>query len=182
MTGPIYTDAVPDGATPLQQQALQRLLNLGIHFRVACCDAAVTIDDCRAVGRDLGVTLIKNLLVSNRQKTRLHLVTMPGDKPFVTRAFTAGRGVSRVSFVSPDTLMQILATPLGGVGPLSLLHDADNTVEMVVDTDLNPDSQVAVPVLSPSMYAAVRLRDLTEIFLPDTGHEPVFITMENPAD
>lgn len=53
---------------------------------------------------------------------------------------------------------------------------------MVVDTDLNPDSQVAVPVLSPSMYAAVRLRDLTEIFLPDTGHEPVFITMENPAD
>lgn len=180
MTGKIYTDQVPPESNDLQRTALERLTQAGIHYRVMPCEAAVSIAECEAVGRALGVRLIKNLLVSNRQGTRFHLVTMPGEKPFVTRAFTAGRGVSRVSFVSADKLMSMLSTPVGGAGPLSLLADAEGKVEAVIDAELDADAEVAVPVFSPCMYAAIRLRDLSENLLPAIGHPPVTITMADP--
>lgn len=178
MVGKIHTDEIPPESTALQRQALEKLTTLGIHYRVAPCSAAVSIDDCAEVGRALGVRLIKNLLVSNRQGNRFHLVTMPGEKPFVTRAFTAGRGVSRVSFVSADKLLSMLSTPVGGAGPLSLLADPKGQVEAVIDSDLDPDDEVAVPVFSPAMYAAIRLRDITDRLLPAINHDPVVITME----
>lgn len=169
---------MPPESSNLQRAALESLLQAGIHYRVMPCEAAVSIADCEAVGKTLGVRLIKNLLVSNRQGTRFHLIIMPGEKPFVTRAFTAGRGVSRVSFVSADKLMSMLSTPVGGAGPLSLLVDTDNKVEAVIDAELAPEEEVAVPVFSPCMYAAIRLRDITDRFLTAINHPPVTITMD----
>ena len=177
MIGKIYEDTVPPESSGLQRQALEKLTELGIHYRVAPCTDAVSIDDCEEIGRALGVRLIKNLLVSNRQGTRFHLVTMPGEKPFVTRAFTAGRGVSRVSFVNADKLMSMLSTPVGGAGPLSLMSDTDGRVEAVIDSDLDSDAEVAVPVFSPAMYAAIRLSDITDRLLPAIAHPPVTIEM-----
>ncbi len=177
MIGKIYEDTVPPESSGLQRQALEKLTELGIHYRVAPCTDAVSIDDCEEIGRVLGVRLIKNLLVSNRQGTRFHLVTMPGEKPFVTRAFTAGRGVSRVSFVSADKLMSMLSTPVGGAGPLPLLSHTAGRVAAVIDSDLDSDAEVAVPVFSPAMYAAIRLSDITDRLLPAIAHPPVTIEM-----
>lgn len=175
--GEVLENAIPVGADSRQREILASLSDMGIHFRVAECSDAVSIEQCEAVGKALGATLVKTLFVSNRQKTRFHLVSMPGHKPFVTRQFTHGRGVSRVSFVDAPLMMSMLATPVGGAGPLSVLYDAEGKVEMVLDRELENCGMAALPVLSPNMYIAVDIADIADRFLPAAKHSPVVIDM-----
>ena len=175
--GKVLENVIPDNADARQREILQGLLDKGICFRVVECGDAVSIDQCEAVGKALDARLVKPLFVSNRQQTRFHLVSMPGHKPFVTRQFTHGRGVSRVSFVSPEMLMSMLGTPVGGAGPLSVLNDTESKVEMVLDRELDDYDMVAIPVVSPDMYIAVKMSDIRDKFLPSAHHEPVIIDM-----
>ena len=180
--GEVLVNSIPSEAGETQRELLSRLSALGIDYRVAECEAAVSIDDCETIGRALDAQLVKTLFVANRQLTRFHLVSMPGHKPFVTRQFTRGRGVSRVSFVAPEIMMRMLRTPVGGAGPLSLSADCqDHLVEMVIDEELNHYNWVALPVMTPEMYVAIRMEDLYTQFLPAVSHIPQVISMTEPA-
>lgn len=175
--GEVLTDSVPAGADGGQREVLEWMLRLGVGYKVVECGDAVSIEDCEGVGQVLGARLVKTLFVCNRQKTRFHLVSMPGEKVFVTRQFTRGRGVSRVSFVSAEGLWSMLRTPVGGAGPLSLVNDGEKMVEMVIDRELADDDFVALPVLSPHMYVGVRMGDVRDVLLPAMGHSSVDIEM-----
>lgn len=165
--------------TELMVEAKRMLAQNNIAFRLLSLagNGAVTLEECAEVERRLGVPVVKSLLVSNRQGTRFHMVMMPGDKPFVTRAFSKGRQVSRVSFVKADSMTAMLSTPVGGCGPLSVIADTDNAVEICADSQLMGLSEVAVPVCSPTEYIALSLKDLLDIFLPALNHTPIIIDM-----
>lgn len=161
----------------LKEQVLARLQELGIEYDTMeiAGEGAVTIEDCEAVSRHFKAPVLKTLLVSNRQGTRFHLVVMPAHKPFVTREFSQSRGVSRVSFVKPEVMAELISTPVGGCSPLSAIADTDCKVEVCMDFSLEGLEQVAVPAGTPNAYVTLSLADVRERYLPSTGHEMVLV-------
>ena len=72
--------------------------SLGIAYKRADHEAAMTMEACVEVDEALGAELCKNLLLCNRQCTDFYLLLTPGSKPFKTKLLSAQLGCSRLSF------------------------------------------------------------------------------------
>lgn len=167
------TDRPPEHfSTQLQQSVYTGLKELGIPFLRVACDPAVTVDDCRELTRLFGVPVVKTLFVANRQLTRFHLVSMPGDKPFVTRDFSKALGVSRVSFVSPSKMMELLSIPVGAVSPLCAVADHGLGVQVVIDEVVLSFPAVAFPDGTTTNYLRLSTEDIVSRYLPACSHKP----------
>ncbi len=161
----------------LQEKIYAGLDQLGIDFERVSCGAAVTIEQCQAIEAALRVPVVKTLFVANRQLTRFHLIVLPGDKSFVTKTFSKARGVSRVSFVAPELLMEMLSTPVGGASPLSMLADSSRQVELVVDSQEMAMTEITCPAATPNDYLRLSAFDLFNRFLPAFGITPVIVAL-----
>lgn len=161
----------------LQEKIYAGLNQLGIDFERVSCESAVTIEQCRAIEAALQAPVVKTLFVANRQLTRFHLVVLPGEKPFVTKTFSKARGVSRVSFVAPELMMEMLSTPVGGASPLSMLADDAHRVELVVDSQVMAMAEIACPSATPNDYLRLSSIDLFNRFLPAFGITPVIVAL-----
>ena len=96
-------------STPLQALTYRTLTELSIPFQRVENDPAVTMEDCQAIDERLHMQTVKTLLLGNRQQTAFYLFVTPGDKPFRTKDFSSALGVSRVSFATPEQLLQLWA-------------------------------------------------------------------------
>ena len=163
--------------SPLQQSVYSLLSKLGINFLRVNCDSAVTIDDCEAISLRLNAPVVKTLFLANRQLTRFHLLTMPGHKPFITKDFSKALGVSRVSFVSPEIMLEMLQTPVGGASPLSILADMDCKVQSVIDNELLTMPQIVFPDTTTTNYLLTDTSVVIEELLPQCNHTPAIVTL-----
>lgn len=169
------TQTAPDKyGSELQKSIYAGLRELGIAFLRAQCDPAITIDDCLAIEEALGVPVVKTLFLTNRQQTKFYLLSMPGNKPFVTRDFSKALGVSRVSFASPELLMNMLATPVGAASPLCSLADTSAEVRIIIDSSLRHQKLIACPDGTTTNYLRLSLSAVTDRFIPLTGHTAEF--------
>lgn len=164
-------------ATPLQQAIYGRLAQLAIPFERVDCEAAVTMDDCKAIDSALGVPTVKTLFLCNRQQTAFYLFVTPGDKPFVTRDFGKALGVSRVSFASAELLAARLGTAVGAASPLSILADTDCSIRMVVDSDVAAMPVIACPDGTTTCYMRLATEDILDKYYPSTGHTAEVISV-----
>lgn len=162
---------------PLQPKVYALLLELGMDFLRVECEPAITIADCEAVAHALDVPVVKTLFLANRQLTRFHLLVMPGDKPFVTKDFSRALGVSRVSFVPADLMMEMLQTPVGAASPLSAIADTENRVQIAVDADVIAMPAIACPDTTTTNYLRLKTADVIDRFIPATGHIPEIINL-----
>jgi len=180
--GGIMVSAPVTGA-PLEfensgQEAAYALLDkLGIEYARVENEPAVTMEDCRAIDEAFGVSTIKTVFLTNRQQTRFYLLAMPGDKPFVTRHFSAALGVPRVSFASAGLLLSMLGTPHGAATPLSVVNDLGRRVEMIVDSELIGRERIVCPDCTLHGYVCLPVRALTDAYLPATLHTPAIVTL-----
>lgn len=118
--------AVPEHfSTPLQALTYRTLAELSIPFQRVENDPAVTMEDCQAIDERLQMQTIKTLLLCNRQQTAFYLFVTPGDKPFRTKDFSSALGVSRVSFATPEQLLQLLGTVVGAATGYMKLRTRD---------------------------------------------------------
>ena len=102
---------------------------------------------------------------------------MPGDKRFVTKNFSKALGVSRCSFAQPEHLESCLGLTPGSVTVFGLMNDPGHKVHLVIDKDLLKDAFVGCHPLINTSTLKVKVDDILNIFLPETGHEPVFIEL-----
>ena len=108
-------------STPLQALTYRTLTELSIPFQRVENDPAVTMEDCQAIDERLQMQTVKTLFLCNRQQTAFYLFVTPGDKPFRTKDFSSALGVSRVSFATPEQLLQLLGTVVGAATVFGLL-------------------------------------------------------------
>ena len=158
-----------------QRKVYAALERLEISFGRIDNDPAVTMEDCIAVDRALGVQTVKTLLLCNRQQTVFYLYVMPGDKPFSTKDFGAALQISRVSFAPASMLQELLGTEVGATTPLSLVADSGNRVRLIIDKAAVSPESIGCPDGTTTSYMRLKTADLLERFIPDTGHEPTFI-------
>ena len=62
----------------------------------------MTMEDCQAVDKALGVEMCKNLFLCNAQKTSFYLLLMPGSKKFRTKDLSKQIQSARLSFAGGD--------------------------------------------------------------------------------
>jgi Ala-tRNA(Pro) deacylase len=85
---------------------------------------------------DIPGTRVKNLFLRNKKGDRHYLVILGIEKEANLRDLVRVIGDDRLSFGSPERLMQHLGLTPGSVSPFGLLNDAGGHVTVIVDEEL----------------------------------------------
>lgn len=173
----IYTAAPAGNLSPEQREVFDTLAEWGISYERVEHDWANTMEDCKAVSAALGVDVCKNLVLCNRQKTQFYLLCMPGDKPFHTKDLSRQLGCARLSFAPPEAMEELLRVHPGSASVLSLLFDRDRRVQLVMDRETQEAAFFSCHPCESTGTLKLHTRDVLEVFLPRTGHQPVTVEL-----
>ena len=112
------------------------LKELGISYIEAEHEAVFTVEQTHAVQLDIPGIGCKNLLLNDRRGENLLLVILREDKHADTKAIARFAGTTRLSFATPEKLMEVLHLIPGSVSPLGIVNDTENRVKLLLDADL----------------------------------------------
>lgn len=108
----------------------------GIRYEKFEHEAVSSINECRKIEDIIGSEICKNLLLRNTPGTAYFLLSMKGEKAFVTKDISKKLGSSRLSFVSAEEMMSLTDTAPGSLGIMSLLFDKSKRISFAADKDL----------------------------------------------
>ena len=176
-----YTTAPTDASCEVVTVAFALLDALHIPYTRVDHDTADTMEDCAVISDVLGIRICKNLVLCNRQKTAFYLLTMPEDKPFVTKNLSKQIGSSRLSFAGPEYMEKYLDITPGSVSVLGLMNDRENMVQLLIDEDVLKGEYFGCHPCINTSSLRFKIEDLLKKVIPAMGHEPKFVTLEqNP--
>ena len=118
---------------------------------------------------------VKNLFLRNK-KGAMWLVVAEEDRQIDLKALGEKIGAGRVSFGSPDRLMQYLGVLPGSVTPFGVINDKGLEVQVVLDRALLDHDPVNVHPLTNDRTTAISPKDLLA-FLEATGHKPQILDL-----
>lgn len=150
---------------------------LGIEFKRVDHDNADNMEACNKIESTLGTQICKNLFLCNRQKTDFYLLMMPSDKPFKTKDITAQLGCSRLSFASPEYMLEYLDIKPGAVSVMGLMNDKDNHIQLVIDKPVIEDDAIGCHPCVSTSSLRIKTKDILEKFLPAIHHEPIIVDL-----
>ena len=154
---------------------------LGIRYERTDHERADNMEACNVIDAVLGVIICKNLFLCNRQKTVFYLLMMPGDKKFKTKELSKQINSARLSFAEPEDMLKYLDIEPGAVSVMGLMNDHGHAVRLLIDEDVLKDEYLGCHPCVCTSSLKMRTKDVTEIFLPATGHgyETVHLTGED---
>ena len=120
----------------LTRPVYEALDALGIPYDSYEHPPVFTSEDVEAHWRGIPATPVKNLFLRNKKGNREYLVIVGVEKRVDLQQLVKVIGDDRLSFGSPERLMQTLALTPGSVSPFGLLHAASGDVQVIIDTDL----------------------------------------------
>jgi len=107
-------------------------------------ERAHTIDDCLQmpfITED--VTICKNIMLCNRQKTQFYLMLLKPLTPFRTAVVSKALGVSRLSFAPQEALEERLHLTSGSVSPLGLMFDKNHEICLCYEVGIRDTQRIA---------------------------------------
>ena len=171
-------DSAPTGERCAVETASFALLDeLGIPYQRVEHDIANTMEDCAVISDVLGIRICKNLVLCNRQKTSFYLLTMPEDKPFVTKELSQQIGSSRLSFAPVEEMERLLGCTPGSASVLGLMNDKDHEVRLLMDKEVYEAEWFGCHPCKNDASLRIRTADLLRVFLPHTGHEVTVVEL-----
>jgi len=157
--------------TEMEQKSFRLLEELLITYTYVDHEPALTMEDCVAIDQTLGVSMCKNLVLCNRQKTEYYLLLMPGDKVFKTKELSSQINSARLSFASGEAMEELLGTPPGSATVLGLIKDTDHAVRLLIDEDLLLEEYFGCHPCKNTSSIRFLTKDLFEKVLPRLEHE-----------
>ena len=140
-------------------------------------EAAFTIDACTGADEVLGIHICKNLFLTNRQQTAFYLLLMPGHKPFRTKDLSHQIGSARLSFASPEHMLELLDITPGSVSVLGLMNDRDARVRLLIDRDLLDDAYLCCHPCINTSTLKLRMADAVDVLIPALAHAPTYVDL-----
>ena len=159
-----------EGREAREVRTYELLDQLGIPYERVDHAPAETMELCREIDAVLGAPICKNLFLCNRQGTVFYLLMMPGDKPFKTKELSAQIGSARLSFASPEKMLEYLDIRPGAVSVMGLMNDTTGAVQLLVDEDVLKGEFVGCHPCVNTSSLKLSTKDLFERFLPAVGH------------
>ena len=178
----VYAKRPADKRIPREERCYDLLERLGVGFARVDHEHAETIEACHEIEKLLGCEICKNLLLTNRQQTELWLLLMPGDKPFKTKLLSKQIGSARLSFASPEQMLQSLDLTPGSVSVLGLMNDRENKVRLLIDRDLLSQDAIGMHPCNNTSSLRIGKDELLNTILPAVGHAPTFVELPWEAD
>lgn len=121
--------------------------------------------------------ICKNLFLCNRQKTKFYLLMIPGDKKFLTKDLSQQINSARLSFADGEAMQKYLDVMPGSVSVMGLMNDQDNTVQLLIDSDVLQSQYVGCHPCMNTSSLRMKVQDLTEKILPAIHHEPIIVKL-----
>ena len=125
----------------------------------------------------LGAGICKNLFLTNRQQTAFYLLLMPGHKPFRTKDLSHQIGRARLSFASPERMLELLDIAPGSVSVLGLMNDHDGRVRLLIDRDLLQDAYLCCHPCINTSTLKLRMADAIDVLIPALAHAPTYVDL-----
>ena len=146
----------------------------GVSYEWLEHDRVFTMDDCAPIGEALGARHCKNLVLTNRQKSAFYLL-LTDDKPFRTAVFSKAMGVSRLSFVPGEMLLELLGVEPGSASPLALINDSARRVNLAIDQSVLKWDRICLHPGDSTASVAMPLGDMLKIITGymGRGYTPV---------
>ena len=174
-----YTTAPTDASCEVVTAAFALLDELHIPYTRVDHDTADTMEDCAVISDVLGIRICKNLVLCNRQKTAFYLLTMPEDKPFVTKNLSKQIGSSRLSFAPGELMEELIGCTPGSASVLGLMNDRSHRVRLLMDRETYETEWFACHPCKNDGSLRIKTADLLRVFLPHTGHEVTVVDLPN---
>ena len=129
-----------------------------------------TVEDVHRLTPDLPGAKTKNLFLRDKKGSRHFLMVVPADKRINLKALPKVLESSKISFGSPDRLVENLGVTPGSVSLFAIVNDQRNKVEVVIDKSLwASDAFQFHPLINTSTLTISR--DSIKKFLTATEHE-----------
>lgn len=172
-----YTTAPTNSSCAVETAAFALLDQLNIPYTRVEHDIANTMEDCALISDVLGIRICKNLVLCNRQKTSFYLLTMPEDKPFVTKHLSHQIGSSRLSFAPAEDMERLLGCTPGSASVLGLMNDKEHQVKLLMDKETYEAEWFGCHPCKNDGSLRMKTTDLLNIFLPYTGHSVTVVEL-----
>ena len=156
--------------------------SLSIAYSRVGHDAAFTMAELAGAEAALGVSVCKNLFLTNRQQTAFYLLLMPGDKPFKTKYLSAQLGTARLSFAGEEQLMHYLGVTHGSASVLGLMFDTEKRAQLVIDSELRGAEFFGCHPCKNTATLKIRTADVLETLLPALGRVPTWVDLPREAE
>jgi Ala-tRNA(Pro) deacylase len=159
-----------------RDQLFERLAQLGIETTTLDHPPVMTVAESAEVTGHLPGVHTKNLFLRDEKRT-LFLVTAPWERQVKINQLHKLLGCKRLSFGSPELLMEVLGVPPGSVTALAAINDTARRVTVVLDKWLAEQELVNCHPLTNSATTTLRTADLIR-FLVDVGHPPRLVALD----
>jgi Ala-tRNA(Pro) deacylase len=161
-------------------QLFERLAGLGIVTLTREHPPVFTVAESGGVELDLAGANTKNLFLKDA-KAQLFLVVALSTTKVDLKSLPKVIGSARLSFGSPELLMESLGVPPGSVSPFALLNDAAGKVSVVIDKALMDYERINCHPLVNTATTNIARHDLLR-FIRAAGHEPRIAVLGRTAD
>lgn len=159
------------GRSPEELAVYALLEKLEIPYTRVDHEPAMTMEDCEAVDRQLGVMMCKNLFLCNTQKTKFYMLLMPADKKFKTKDLSKQIQSARLSFADAEHMEQYLRIHPGAVSVMGLMNDEENHVQLLFDQEVLQQEWLGCHPCVNTSSIRLKMADLLEKFLPAVHHD-----------
>jgi Ala-tRNA(Pro) deacylase len=136
-----------------------------------------TVEDSRAVHRDVQGGHTKNLFVKDKKGT-VFLIVAEADRSLDLKTLHKAIGAQgRLSFVGAEQMEAMIGVRPGSVTAFALINDPDRAVRLVLDEGLLLHDMVNCHPLTNEATTTIRRDDLLRFFA-STGHEPFVLALD----
>lgn len=163
-------------------QILAALDRMAIQYELVDHPAAHTIEDCADIEQLIGAMIPKNLFLTPRNQSRFFLCLVHPHVHFRTAEISKQIGSSRLSFGPSEKMDELLNTFPGAVSPLGLIFPSASEVQLLIDGRLRAEKRLAFHPNDNTKTLAMTGSDFFEAFLPATGHNSTFITVNEASE
>ena len=165
-------------AHQVRQEILTFLNELNIPYEYHEHPRAHTIDDCLAmpfITED--VTICKNILLCNRQKTQFYLMLLKPLTPFRTAVVSKALGVSRLSFAPDEALEEKLQLTSGSVSSLGLMFDPEHEITLCYEKGVRDTERIAFHPCDNSATVIFTQEVFWDQVIPALGVKPIALEL-----
>ena len=167
----------PQPKTP--KQLFNALEQLKISHTTVSHEAAMTVDESRAVRGDVPGLHSKNLFLKDK-KGNLWLVVADEQRSIDLKHLRKQLGVANLSFCKPELLHDVLGVTPGCVTPFAVINDPNGCATVVLDKVLLDCDRVSFHPLTNTQSTTITGGDLG-LFLRAMKHDPVVIDFSSDS-
>lgn len=160
----------------LDQHLYKVLEELKISYQRIDHAPVYTNDQARKLVPQTKGASAKNLFLRDRKGKRHILVILNDKKEFDLISLAEQINSTRLSFASPERLMEHLGVEPGAVSPLALINDRTHQVELWIDQDLRQAEFIQCHPLVNTSTLVLSMEDMIRFF-QKTGHTAGIVSL-----